>query len=190
MPYTHGMKWNDKLIAQEIRKIMSSLEIHRMPSLSECNKVAHIPGLTNVICRTYGFYGWADKLGIDIKSSCTRKGFLKEAEMKSILESKGFRAELTSMRCPYDLLVNGIARIDVKFANISKVRSTNCYSFHLEKNVPTCDFYILATSNNKIYIVPSKDACQKQIAIGTINSKYDKYLNRFDLISRFTEGGG
>lgn len=192
MHHINGDKWTNETITNGIHQVMHTLCLERMPTHSEVKTARIEIGLDNAICRTLGYYGWAEKLNISVKNSDTLTGITAEKEAKLILEQKGYNAELTPIRFPYDLYVNKSVKIDVKMANIYKSSDGfSFYSFALNKIQPTCDLYMLIAKDKiggkKIYIIPSIVVPQKQISIGEFTSKYDKYESCFCYIDKFID---
>lgn len=189
MGYTHGEKWTHDKIKKEILSVMKSLEIDRMPTRNEIRSVLTNDKLTNKISKTLGYYGWAKELEIDVKENDTYTGKQSEKYVIELLNSLGYKAEQMLQNFPYDILVNDVCKIDVKFSHLYKGPVGNFYSFALRKDKPTCDFYILVAEDpnqvKKIYVVPSAKVIQKQIGIGQHKSIYEKYKNRFDLIESY-----
>lgn len=189
MGYSHGYKWNDQKIEDDIKNVMRSLGIKRMPTLSEMDETTGDHALSVKVSRTGGVKKWALNLSVPLIDGSTQKGWKGEAIAQDILTSKGFRVEKMPTCHPFDLLVDEVVKIDVKLSNgyISK-KGYLMYSFRLEKRIPSCDFYMLIANlgqSQKIYIVPSITTHQIQISIGSTSSKYDKYIDRYDLIRSY-----
>ena len=97
--------------------------------------------------------------------------------------------ERTGVRFPYDILVNGKTKIDVKASRLFKGRTGFFYTFNLESKYPKCDFYIAYCINErdiaeKVLIIPAcVMAGKSQLSVGE-NSIYDKYNFRWDLIEK------
>lgn len=187
------IKWTDQMVADGILEVMNFIGIDRMPTYKEMNDYYSNSKLANRITKTGGSHYWADKLNIPMKHSESQLGFEIELEVESMLKEKGFKCELTSIRHPYDILVNGRVKIDVKSANESEVHGSSVYSFGLAKAQPTCDVYIAACldmkkSIKKIFVIPAHVMTGKtQLCLGVNHSKYDLYINRWDIISSFDE---
>ena len=183
--------WTEQLIAEKIMWAKIAMRIGRMPSKSELEHFYGDTGLTNKIAKTGGFYHWAEKLGLEIKDSETLQGYTVETEVKSLLESIGFQCELTGVRHPYDILVDGCVKIDVKSARRSKVHGSDVYSFGLAKRQPTCDIYIAVCLNDnqiieKFYVIPAHVMAGKtQLCIGVHQSKYDSFIDRWDIVKSY-----
>jgi hypothetical protein len=192
MGYALGIKWNDELIATEIYKVMKSLNIDRMPSNQEIKIVTKNNKLANAIRRHGGFYYWADKLGIPVKECETKLGKKYESILKKYMETQGWEAEQMGARHPYDLLINENIKIDVKASKRYYYSDQNYYyTFNLEKKNPTCDIYVCFCLDDnegfdKVLIIPSKFLHKTQLSIG-IESIYDKYIDRWDLIDKYNE---
>lgn len=100
------------------------------------------------------------------------------------MEVKGFDVKPTSVKHPYDLLVNGCIKVDVKTAKTTLVRGCPVHAYRLAKRDHTCDFYIFYEIDTlKVYVVPAY-RCQGQVQVemGKNSKPYAKYLGAFDLI--------
>ena len=74
MGHSHGIKWTDEKIKEEIIKVKESLCLERMPTRSEIELVMGNSALTDKISKTKGYYGWAEELNLTIKESETTFG--------------------------------------------------------------------------------------------------------------------
>jgi hypothetical protein len=93
---------------------MKALNIERMPSSVEIKKVTKDSRLSNAIRRHGGYLFWAMKMGTSQSECTTRTGLDGELLIKDILENKSYVVEKMSVKHPYDLLVNGNIKIDIK----------------------------------------------------------------------------
>ena len=179
--------WNYAKIKIEIIEVMKALDLKRVPTSVEIQKITKNSKLINAIRRHGGFEFWSRQVG-DHQSKCTtRTGLDGEMKIKKILEDKGYLVEKMSVKHPYDLLVSGNVKIDVKTSNIYKSECGEYYTFNLEKKNPTCDIYIMfCKQSNKILVIPSKFLHQTQMAIGN-KSIYDIYIDRWDYISQYEQ---
>jgi len=193
MGYTHGKKWSHEDMKNEVYKVMKCLNIDRMPSSVECNRVTGNTRLSNVINRRGGFDWLANHLGLKQSKCETRLGRNTEIKVKEILEEKGYEVKQMGIKHPYDLLVNGNIKIDVKASHkYQSEEGWSSYSFNLEKENPTCDIYIAVCINEKndferILVIPSKFLNQTQLCITGAKSKYDIYKDRWDYIEQYNE---
>lgn len=187
--------WTKELVKEEIKRVMAYYQIDRMPSLAECDEFTGNASLSNRITREGGFYKIAEEMGLEIKPSETGLGYQFEKYAAEIIQEMfdDTTVEMTPTRFPYDLLVDGKVKIDVKVARRSKVHGAEMYSFGLAKKQPTCDIYIafcIADDKTveKVYVIPAHIMTGKsQLALGIRGSMYDTYLNRFNLIKRMSE---
>lgn len=187
------MKWTNIKIEKEIKNVMNTLNISRMPSASEIKNVTNSNGLGIKITRTGGFKFWANKLNLKVKDSETNLGNEYEVLIKEILEGKGYIVENMTTKHPYDLLLNNNIKVDVKVSRYYNP-STNTFKYHtfnLEKKHHNCDIFICIGLNEsdeieKLLIIPSKYVMGiKQLSIG-VNSKYDKFENRWGYIEKYS----
>ena len=189
MGYTHGVRYSDEEIKERILELANTFEPVRMPSRREIEDYYGGSSLTNKISRTGGHYHWAMELGLDIKYSETRLGVYAENVVFDILSNMGHDVEKTSLKHPYDLLVDGCVKIDVKAANISYIHDNKVRAYRIAKRQQTCDFYIFCEIDEDklscVYVVPSsKVSGQVQVEMGVIETSYAKYKNRYDLIQK------
>lgn len=189
MGCSHGSKWTDEKVEKVILDCMSHHNITRMPSRSELVEFTKSNAVPCRISKTIGYYGWAERLGLKMKKSDTQTGKIGEEQAVQLLRSKGFDVERMTTRHPYDLLVNGCVKVDVKTSHLYRGAAGNFYTFNLEKRFPTCDAYFLIAKGeqDRIYIVPAQNAHQTQISIGETTSIYHSFENRYDIIESLSE---
>lgn len=179
-----GKKWTNEMIADGINRIASTFEPKRMPSNSEVIEYEGNYSLSMAIQKNGGFAYWANRLGLEQKYSETALGIEGEKQIAGVLEVKGFDVKPTSVKHPYDLLVNGCIKVDVKTAKTTLVRGCPVHAYRLAKRDHTCDFYIFYEIDTlKVYVVPAY-RCQGQVQVemGKNSKPYAKYLGAFDLI--------
>lgn len=188
MAYAHGIKWSDGLVEDEIKKVMKALNVERMPSNSEMILVRGDTSLSNRVGRSGGFEHWAKKLGLDLKKSETTKGWEYEEKAQGKLESLGFKVERMSTKHAYDLLVNNAVKVDIKVSSRYYYEEDSYFhTFNLEKKYHAFDFiigYCLDNNGNteKTVVIPTVEVMNiSQISLG-VDSMYDKYEERWDLI--------
>lgn len=186
---TDRINWSDEKTKEAILKVKDFLELDRMPTRAEIENFYQDNRLSCRISKTGGFYHWAKILGLEVKQSETGLGILMERYARNELLEKGYECELTSTKFPYDLLVNGRVKIDVKTGRKTRTHGYGFYSFSLEKKQQTCDLYIvycLGENKNieKTYIIPAHIMTGKsQLSLGLAHSKYDRFINRWDIIN-------
>jgi hypothetical protein len=175
-------RWDDESIAAALRPLIQKYQ--RMPSAAEM-RVAGKNALACAITRRGGFEKWRRYMRASIKPSETTTGLRIQRVAARLLRAQGFRIDEQTTKAPFDLLVDGRVRVDVKsgsqYQNIG-------YIFALNKRTPTCDVYMLATLNSKQrpltwYFVPSDKAKIVTLTI-TPNGKYAAYRGQIDLLRR------
>lgn len=185
--------WTDELIKEKILEVVKYHGYNRMPTKQEIEDYYGDGALTNKISKTGGFEVWAKKLDLSQKPCRSMLAFQYEKYTKKVLEEKGFNCELTSTNHPYDILVNGGVKIDVKVSNPVVISGTKAYTFNLKKKQPTCDLYVAYCLDEdkeiaKTYIIPAPVvAGQSQLSVGVSESKYDAYLDNWNLVKLYDE---
>jgi len=181
--------WTDSKIKEEISNVMSTLNIHRMPSNSEIYAATHSTALTNAITRRGGFYKWAEKLELPIKESDTKTGSTYELYAMATMISKGLNVVRMSVRHPYDLLVNKNIKVDVKVSSAYLNNGSLVNTVGLGKEFATCDLYVIYLRHrsgelDRTLIIPGYEVRHKYLNIGK-DSKYNKYIDRWDLFQTY-----
>lgn len=182
--------WTEESIREKLLEVVNALELDRMPSKSEVEQYYQNYCLSNAISKHGGWKRAAESIGLPIKNSETYFGKRHEAIVAEMLASRGFEAERMPTKFPYDLLVDGCAKVDVKASMLYRGENGNFYTYNTEKPYSTCDFYILLeVGDDKVIqrtmIVPSAFVVRnRQISVGEKSSKYHAYTDRYDLISQ------
>lgn len=130
-------------------------------------------------------------------NSCSR-GNIAETMAAELLRKHGFGVELMPLHHPFDILVNGSIRVDVKAAsNPSKSPSiisrtiSPMWRFRVKQNTRhKCDFYFLLIAETQdVFIVPSKDVPDKRDTLAFCYpterpelAKWQNYHDAYDLI--------
>lgn len=186
MGYTHGNRWNDEKIEKEIRYVMEQAKIDTFPTRRICKEVTNNEALIVAISKRGGTKYWANKLGISIANSESKFGQEYESKCFSFLTNKGYDCETTSVKYPYDILVNRNIKVDVKSSRLYKGVHGDYYTFNLEKTKPTCDIFVCYCIDNetniaKVYVIPSCQLSGKsQLSLGVASSKYDKFIDQWE----------
>lgn len=193
MGYTHGIRWTDEAIKEKVIEVKTMLGIDRMPSRKECMEYFNDNALVSVVSRRMGWYKLAQELGLSIKPTETALGKRIEEHAMTQIEGIGFCVVRMPQNFPYDLLVNGCVKVDIKASRLYKGELGNFYSFNLEKPYATCDLYVLYTLDEQnipkeAYVIPSKFVfANTQISIGEKNSKYHIYREKWMYLKRISD---
>ena len=179
-------EWTDERIGKCIMAIASEFDPIRMPTNSEVIKMSGSYALSNAIQKNGGYEYWANKLGLEQKYSESKLGVEYEHLIAEILKVRGHEAVMTPTKYPYDLLVDGCIKVDVKVANESIVKGSSVHAYRLSKKLHTCDFYVCCENDGDkgIYVIPAHVCSgQTQIEMGS-ETKYEKYRDALHLIER------
>lgn len=186
-------KWTDELIESELIKCIHTLQLDRMPVSTEIRALKR-EDLHNAISRSELKYsGWARKLNLELKDSETTKGLDCELTIKNAIETMFKYMTVTKMstKHPYDLLINGCVKVDVKVAAPHHHFGPRAHTFALNKKYATCDIYVCVALNEKgeienHFIIPAA-----HLQIVTLNicrdSKYNQYMNKWNFLDRFVK---
>ena len=182
----------DEEIIEEINKVVSVLNLDRFPTRDEMNKVTKSHSLAGLISKRGGYVKWANKLNLKMKQSETLTGYYGEDLLKEIISSKGYKIERQTANCLYDFLINDYIRVDCKLSHLYHGKIGSFYSFNLENPMHDCDLFIFICEDDdkkrRVVIVPqSVLQHQKQVSIGEVNSKWHKYIDRYDFIDKYDE---
>ncbi len=160
--------WTEIRILTELNPFIQ--KYNRMPTAQELNGNGR-GNLTNAINRGGGFQKFADMFDVPKKRTSTSKGERVEKAVAKQLSQKGFTVELTSSKCPYDILVNNSLRVDVKMATNDDKEKLFVYSLRDKGLSPTCDVYALCRCGRSkdiiydIYFVPALVLLQQTVSI-------------------------
>jgi len=191
--YSHGRRWSKSDIENSLKEVMQKTNTATLPSRSLMKLITGDTALSNAVKRSGGTKYWAEKLNVDIKQCESKMGYEYECKCSAYLESLGYDSKLTKTRHPYDIIVNGNIKIDVKSSNLFHGKAGNYYTFNLEKTNPTCDIFVCYCINEKddvqkIYVIPSCVLSGKsQLSIGKETSKYDKYIDNWSLLKKYNQ---
>lgn len=184
-------KWYDDYISQCIREVMNDLSLDCMPTQIQIRKSKYGFGLNNAINRGYGYLSWTQKLNLPSRKTLYNQGLQYENYIKEILLNKGYQVKSMSANHPYDLLINGNVKIDVKSSTPNYLTGSRVHCFGINKRIPTCDLYIACAIDEvskieKIMIIPSSLLKVVTLTMGK-DSKYNRYIDRWDYIKQYDE---
>ena len=186
---TKKKKWDNDIIEKEILRIKNDININHMPTREQVLLDKMGNSLSSAICRTGGFRGWAKKLNLEFKDCESKDGWAYEDKVFDLLINQGYKIKKMTTGYPYDLLINNKIKIDVKMSRPHYVNDKRYHTFGINKIYSTCDLYILVALNDlddieKILIIPGYILRVVTLTISQ-NNKYDKYINRWDLIEQY-----
>ena len=132
------------------------------------------------------------------------RGNQAEVRAAEILRRNGLSPELMPLHHPFDILVNGSIRVDVKSAykplqSPSRKNTSPMWSFRIRENTrEKCDFYFcMIAETEDIFVIPSKDVPDNMDNIAFCFpterpelSKWQNYQDAYDLIWAALEAAG
>jgi hypothetical protein len=162
-------RWTDADVEQELR-IAVAKKAGAMPSANELRAMG-LNALACQLARTGGGYrAWARKLGLAPKSSETAFGQKWEEYVAGYLRALRYDVVQQTTKAPFDLLVNGRFRINVKSATWHEYGACRGYFFGLANTWRHCDVFALVrvqqdSSPLPILWVPAGEAQQQTITL-------------------------
>lgn len=184
------IRWTDELIEAGIWEVVDCIGEKRMPTNKEMKNYYGNGALAAQITTKGGCAAWANKLGLPLKTNSVTLAWGFEKHTQGLLEGRGYDVERCRTKDPYDLLINGKVKIDVKVSHLVMFEDTPGYAFEIGKNRQNCDIYIAYCLGKddeiiKTYIIPAHILSSvQQLTVGEHRSKYDKYVDRWDLIDK------
>lgn len=183
-------KWTDDVIEKELASVVKSLRINTMPSSGDLISLGRLD-LQVAISKNGGFRYWAEKLKLDKKESASNKGLDYEDKAKLELIERGFKVDAMTNGHPYDLLVNGNVKVDVKVSSPHYYRGDRNHTFRPSSKYSTCDIYICYAldddnSVERLFVIPSKFLKVQTLCIGK-DSKYNSFINKWDYIKKYSD---
>jgi len=185
------MKWNEQMIYDGILEVAEAVGEGRMPTHAEVIAYCGNHRLASQITNRGGYAAWAQKLGLPLKASKYNFGIAFEKYTHGLMQGRGYDVIHTGKQCPYDLLINKKVKIEVKASRLVEFVDHMAYTFHIAENLPKCDIYIAHCVDDndnivKTYIIPAHKLTGKsQLTIGEHKSKYDIYIDQWDMIDKY-----
>lgn len=114
------------------------------------------------------YRGWANRLGLETKKSETLFGHEWEAYIHGLLVATGYASERQSTKAPFDILVDGRVRLNVKAARWHAYGPCRGFFFGIGKTWQRCDAFALVKVSDgppEVLWVPSSEAQQQTITL-------------------------
>lgn len=197
------IKWDEKTIEDALELMVSSTGQKTMPTHKEINEFFGNYKLSNAIRRNGGTAYWAQKMGFEIKECESKMGENYEDFFVAEMLDEGFdceRANIGSPRFPYDVIVDGSVKVDVKSGRLYSLgNGSGFYTFNIEKKIQTCDVFVLYCVGEKdnrekyvkeFYTIPASILSGKtQVSFGLDSKKYRMFKNNYNAIYKMVEMG-
>lgn len=185
-------KWTESNICDAIMEIAGTSGV--MPTHALMNEVTGNKALSVAMSKRGGTKHFAELLGLKTVECESKYG--EEYEflcMEQIEQNLGLLSEKMQIKYPYDILVAGAVKIDVKVSRPVKTKYDSRYfTFNLEKKSPTCDIFVAYCVDKdevvKTYIIPAYVLHgMSQLSVGVHKSEYDKYLDQWHFIADYVD---
>lgn len=165
---TTRVKWTDEAVESELRRVAASLG-GRMPSANELRAMGLEP-LASRASRAGGLLGWAERLGLPVNKDANAPGFGEawEAHVVTVVRTHRYDAEAQRRHAPFDILVDGRVRVDVKASRHHDYGAVRGFTFWLGTSWKRCDVFALVKVDGpapQILWVPSSEAEQQTITL-------------------------
>lgn len=173
-------RWTDSEFEKELKVISDS--IGHFPSHTELRDMSR-GDLANQITKRGGSLFWSQKLGIPrLRSDCDT-GWKGEEEAARRLVELGFTVEVRSvLKSPFDLMVDGLLRVDVKTARLNQYGYSRGWFYRIGK-IPQSDlilFWQLDTGD--FFAIPWFLCPQTNVTITENGGKYALFRNNVELL--------
>lgn len=181
-------KWTKDRLTKQLITLCAPLG--RFPSQLECRDWG-LSGFYAALNRNGGLRSWWEKMEkLGFPHSFTDKEFGRNGEMavKEILVKHGFNViDHQSTSCHYDLLVDGVIRIDVKTTGGRVYNNQEkAWYFRIGK-MPTVDIVALYKLDlGDVFFIPWFLASSSNMSLGN-ESEYDAFKNNFGLLKSLSK---
>lgn len=178
-------RWTPELIESEVRLVTQN--IGHFPSNTELREMGRNDLACAITKRGGGLIGLAKRLGMERMPSDSDFGWAGEESVATELRRRGFTAERTNgVRAPFDILVNGIVRVDVKnarFASYPMKGGSSCdgWFYRLGKMCQADLIALHQYDEGSTFIIPWSLIPTSNITI-TRNGKYSRYKEAWWLV--------
>lgn len=174
------ISWTNQKIEEEIAKAVGFYG--RFPSAKDLREIGK-NDLCCAISKNGGFLFWAEKVNQERKMSDSDTGWEGEKKLVGDLTTKGFSCVRSqNVKCPYDLLVNTLIRVDVKAANYAEYGPCKGWFYRIGKDAQSDVLALLQLDTGDVYFIPWNICPKTNITISRNGGKYKEFKNRFDII--------
>lgn len=179
MNTTKRKRWSEEDIAVALVEIHA--RIGRMPSHTYLKEVGR-GDLSNQICKRGGFLAWADRLGFKREHSDSDTGWDGEKAVENWLR-KHFKVERQGpVKWPFDLLVDGVLRIDVKAARFATYGHCSGWFYRIGK-APQADLLALhQLDEGSTFFIPWTIAPHTNITISRGGGRWARFENNIEIV--------
>lgn len=177
-------QWTDDMIAARIMENYNATG--KMPTVSYLRDSGQ-NDLSVQITRNGGFKHWAERLGLKREPSDSDTGWDGEIEVENLLKSNGYKVQRSlAVKWPFDLLVDGMLRIDVKAARYAEYGPCRGWFYRIGK-APQADLIALYQLDTKeVYWIPWVHVPQSNITISRDGGIYAPFRGNIGVVHAMT----
>ena len=178
-------RWTSDFFESELRDVASVLG--HFPSRSELDDMGR-QDLASEIGRRGGFIQCSEVFGLPRVRSDSDKGWEGEAAAAQRLVELGFGVTLReTVKCPFDLLVDDVLRVDVKSARLYRCKRCAGWFYRIGKH-PQADLILLWRVDEEDYFALPWYVCPRtNITLSRGGGKYSEFYNNDQLIRDMVE---
>ncbi len=174
-------RWTDEKLEAALRQ---ECRVHgRFPTCRELRD----RGRNDLACKvskTLGFIGWAKRLGVPRQTSDSDFGWAGERWLVDMLNSRGFEAvRSTAVKAPFDVMVNGLVRVDVKTARAARYhRKRPAWHYRIGKVVQADLVVLVRMDENDCLFIPWWECGTTNITVSPTLGKNKRWHMNFDVL--------
>lgn len=158
-----------------------------MPSSNELRALGR-NDLAGQISKKGGFPTWAARLGISRKHSDSDTGWDGEIALAESAAKNGFTVErMTGVKAPYDLVLDGVVRVDVKTARFAEYGPCRGWFYRVGKAIQADVLALYQLDTGACYFLPWSIGPTTNITISRSGGKYAAFKDRYDIIKKLAE---
>jgi len=175
-------QWTDDDVISDLKNICAGFG--RMVTVSDLKEIGR-NDLSCVITRRGGFEVFANKIGYSMPDSDSHFGWKGEAAVAKVLEGRGYLVErMLAKKAPFDILINQVARIDVKTASYAEYGRSTGWFYRIGKICPADIIVLYQFDTTDMYLIPWTKCPASNITITKRGSRYETYKNNFDVLDQ------
>lgn len=186
-------KYSDEYIYIKLKDMISKTKLEYFPTRQEmidfCNGNNH---LCNLVYKRGGCKYWADKVGLPLKESDTKTGWLGEDILQEKLLSLNYKVEKQTTGNGFDFLVEDYVKTECKYSHLYKGGSGNFYAFNLDSSAKNSDIIVFICEDDNgdrnFLVIPTfKILNITTLSVGENKSKYYQYMDKFNYIDKYKQ---
>lgn len=173
-------KWTEEMVAERIRIVAAGTGV--FPSITFLKETGQ-NDLACQITRRGGSLVWADRLGLKREHSDSDTGWEGERSVMDLIARNGLSVTRpTAVKWPFDLLVGGLLRVDVKAARFARYGPCSGWFYRIGK-APQADVVALhQLDTGETYWIPWTRIPRSNVTISRSGGIYAPYREAFQIV--------